>query len=71
MIVFKIALQANELLYKDYEKMSLISEISMTIENQNGITPLTAFKHSVLPKKGIHHYGFGFVISSVFSSMGR
>ena len=27
MIAFKIALQANELLYKDYEKMSLISEI--------------------------------------------
>ena len=27
MIAFKMALQANELLYKDYGKMSLISEM--------------------------------------------
>ena len=61
-------------LYGDYEKMGLISEImfriSMTISPQNGITSLTKFKHSVLLRKRISHYGFGFLILSIPSSIG-
>ena len=34
-------------------------------KNQTGITSSTKFKHSVLPRKRIHHYGFTFMILSV------
>ena len=74
MINFKITFQADELLYGNYEKMSLISEIMfrkifMTILNQNSITSLTKFKNSVLPRKRIGQYEFGFLILSASSSI--
>ena len=51
MIDFKLTLKANELLYGIYEKINLASEnhvpkIPTTIQNQNGITSSTKFKHS-------------------------
>ena len=35
-----------------------VQKVSMTILNENGITSLTKFKHSVLPRKRISHRGF-------------
>ena len=41
----------------------------MTIYHQNGITSLTKFKYSVLPRKLISHYGSGFLILSISFSI--
>ena len=72
---FKMTLQADELLMETIKDESdfrdHVQKISMTIQNQNGITSLTNFKHSVMPRKRIHHYGFCFVILSVSSSIGN
>ena len=61
------------LLYGDYEKMTLIPKImSESFDSNlkpNGITFLTTFKHFVLPMKRIDHYGFGTVTSNVSSSI--
>ena len=74
MIVFKITFQNAELSYRDYEKMSLISKIMFRnflrqFKNQDGIISLTKFKHSMLPRKRIIHYGFGIFIVGIFSSI--
>ena len=67
MIDFKITFQADELLYGDYEKMSLISEVMFRKflwkfkAETDSITSLTKFKQSVLPRKRISHYEFGFL----------
>ena len=66
MIDFKITFQAVELFYGNHEKMYLISKI---IFRKFKITSLTKFKHSVLPRKRICHYGFGFLILNDPSSI--
>ena len=76
MIDFKITSQANELSYGDYEKISLISEMMFKkflrqFKTKNNINSLGKFKSSVLPRKCICHDGFGFLISSVSSSIGN
>ena len=57
----------------DYKKMSLIHK-SYSDNLDDNLKPeqhylLNKFKHSVLPKKRIGHYGFGFFILSVNSSI--
>ena len=65
MIDFKITFQADELLYGDYEKMSLISEIMFRKFKLKRHYPSIKFKQPVLPRKRISHYRFGFLIISV------
>ena len=66
MIDFKITFQADELLYGDYEKISLISEIMfrkfLRQFKENSMASLTKLKHSVLPRKRISHYGLIFFL---------
>ena len=74
MIDFKITFKADELLYGDYKKMSLISKIMFRkflrqFKTKTAQPSLTKFKYSVLPRKRISHYEFGFLILSVSSSI--
>ena len=74
MIDFKITFQADNLLWRvrkdESDFKNNVQKIYMTILNQNLITSLTKFKHSVLPSILISHYGFGFLILSVSFSIG-
>ena len=75
MIDFKIAFQNDELLYGDYENVSLISKIMSgnslrQFETKTAILiSLTKFKQSMLLRKRISHYQFGILIVSVSSSI--
>ena len=62
---YSMSLKKIESDFKNY-----VQNVSMTILNENGITSLTKFKHSVLSRKRISHHGFDFNLTQSYRGGG-